>query len=80
MDGILRIWYQYLLQSIKIYVGSSDFCNFRDQYFGKPKGAPTIYNYFLGSKTIGFSERFQKNGMLRWWNLDDFGKSENIKT
>ena len=34
-----------------------------------------------GSKTIGFSERVQR--ILRWWDLDEFWKSEifkNIKT
>ena len=39
--------------------------------FGSPGGTPQINNYFLGSKAIGISERFQKkNEKLRWWNLD----------
>ena len=36
----------------------------------KPGETPQINNYFLGSKTIGFSERFLKqNGIVRWWDF-----------
>ena len=32
------------------------------------------FSKYCGSKTIGFSERFQR--IVRWWNLDKFWKSE----
>ena len=33
-----------------------------------------------GPRRIGCSERFQKHGIWRWWNLDKSLKSENLKT
>ena len=61
------------------------------QHFGNPKvpkllALPDIkrwnsFSYFCfkygGSKTIGFSERFQRT--LRWWNLERNWKSEISK-
>ena len=52
------IWYQYLLQKIKMTF--LEFCNFG--IFGinmswPPGGHQNKHNYFVGSRTTGFSER-----------------------
>ena len=44
---------------------------------GSPAVAPKLNNSFRGSRAICVNERFQQNGNLRWWTLDESSKPWN---
>ena len=67
MNGLLLIWYQYLLQNIKL-VFWGDFWS--------------CYNFgiIFPVQKQSFSYRvFINNGILRWWNLDELWNYESMK-
>ena len=63
MNRILLIRHQYLLQNIQ--------CHFCFLF--------SLIIILLGTKQASSHRAFITNGILQWWNLDIFWKSENLK-